>query len=164
MEKLFEKALGLTIAKFNYKSLKTEQETCIKKLVADRDNVFAVLPTGYGKSLIYQVLPSVFTEMDVLEHGQCNDTHTVILVSPLEYIRVQQVENLKRLGIRAASLGPSFNTKDSAISDLKAESAQVIYGSAEQWLSDTWIKKLKDGDLGNVIALVIDEVHTVEMW
>ena len=70
MDKLFEKALGLTIAKFNYN---------------------------------YQVLPSVFTKMDVLEHGQCNDTHTVIVVSPLEYIRVQQVENLKCLGIQAAS-------------------------------------------------------------
>ena len=155
----FKKALDLTVAKFNYHSVKKEQETCIQKLVVDREDVFAVLPTGYGKSLIYQVLPSVFTEMDVLEYGQCNDTHIVIVVSPLEYIRVQQVENLKRLGVRAVSLGPSFNPTH----DLNSE-AQIIYGSAEQWLSDTWIKKLKDGDLGNVKALVIDEVHTVEMW
>ena len=68
-------------------------------------------PTGYGKSLIYQVLPSVFTEMDVLEYGQCNDTHTVIVVSPLEYISMQQLENLKCLRIRAEKLGPLFNTK-----------------------------------------------------
>jgi ATP-dependent DNA helicase RecQ len=159
-DKLFEQALELTLKKFKFHSLKVEQETCIRKLVVDHEDVFAVLPTGYGKSLIYQVLPSVFTEMDVLEYGHCNDAHIVIVVSPLEYIRVQQVENLNRLGIWAVSLGPSFNPTE----NVEAVSARIIYGSAEQWLSDTWIKKLKDGELGIVKTLVIDEVHTVEMW
>lgn len=55
---LFKKALHLTaVAKFGYYSLKLEQEAYIKKLVVDCEDVsVAVLPTGYGKSLIYQIL------------------------------------------------------------------------------------------------------------
>ncbi|CAB3980294.1 THAP domain-containing 9 [Paramuricea clavata] len=107
-EGIVEAIATSVLAQFNYRLLKTKQETCIKKLVVDCEDVFAVLPTGYGKSLIYQILPLVFTEMDVLEYGQCNDTHTVIVVSPLEYIRVQRVENLKRLRLRAVLLDASL--------------------------------------------------------
>ncbi len=39
-DNLFKKALDLTVAKFNYHSLKKEQETCIQKLVVDREDVF----------------------------------------------------------------------------------------------------------------------------
>ena len=107
-----------------------------------------MLPTGYGKSLIYQILPLVFSEIYRMEYGQCDDNHVVIVVSPLEYIRVQQVESLKRMGVWAALLGTS--PSDTPCINSESEFPQVLYGSAEQWLSDTWSNRLRHSDLGNV--------------
>ena len=56
--------------------LKDEQRTAIKAFV-DRKDVFAVLPTGFGKSLIYQLTPMVAKKM-----GR-NENPVVIVVSPL---------------------------------------------------------------------------------
>ena len=60
--------------------------------------VFAVLLTGLGRSLIYQVLPALFFELHRLRHTIKNFVVTV--VSRLEYIHVQQVESLRKLGIQ----------------------------------------------------------------
>jgi ATP-dependent DNA helicase RecQ len=161
-DELFDKALALSLTKFKYCSLKQEQKACVKKLVVDREDVFAVLPTGYGKSLIYEVLPFVFSKMNRLESDQCDDNNVVIVVSPLEYIHVQQVESLKQIGVCAVFLGHLLSETHGLYSE--EGFAQLLYGSAEQWLSDMWANKLKQGELGNVQVLVIDKVHTVDTW
>ena len=81
-DELSEKALSISLSKLGSSSLKLEQEACMKELVVDREDVFVVLPTCYG--LIYQVLPCFFE-----------------IETPLEYIRVQQDDGLKRRGVRA---------------------------------------------------------------
>jgi superfamily II DNA helicase RecQ len=63
-------------------------------------DVFAVLPTAFRKPLIYQVLPALFSELHRLLRGTI-ENFVVAVVSPLEYIRVQQVETLRKLGIQA---------------------------------------------------------------
>jgi superfamily II DNA helicase RecQ len=161
-DELFEKALSISLSKLGYSSLKQEQKACVKKLVVDREDVFAVLPTGYGKSPIYQVLPYVSSELKRLQ-GLCDDNQAVIVVSPLEYIRVQQVDGLKRQGVRAVLLEHSLG-ETTGILNSEVGLPQVLYGSAEQWLSSTWTNALKDGVLESVQVLVIDEVHTVETW
>jgi superfamily II DNA helicase RecQ len=64
--------------------------------------VFALLPTGFGKSLIYQVLPALFSELHRLLRGAI-ENFVVAVVSPLEYICVQrQVEtDLEKAWARA---------------------------------------------------------------
>jgi superfamily II DNA helicase RecQ len=53
-----ERALSKSLTKFGHTTLKEQQKSCIRKLVVDSQgpSVFAVLPTGFGESLIYQVL------------------------------------------------------------------------------------------------------------
>ena len=156
---------------FQVKNLKKEQRECLEKVLSNED-VLAVLPTGYGKSLIYQLLPSVYEEMYRQTHEGINSTNIssisppkrccIVVVSPLEYIRKQQVLNRERLGcgIKATSIGESGTT------DEKIESGfyNIIYGSAEQWLSHRWKACLQSGSLHEAKVLVVDEIHTVETW
>jgi superfamily II DNA or RNA helicase len=101
----------LVLAKYFYAALKffpniklkEEQEVCIRSIVLDKMDVLAVLPTGYGKSIIYQILPKVISELRYNHTGD-RKTVTVIVVSPLEQIRKQQVERLNVRGIKSASL------------------------------------------------------------
>ena len=90
----FERALSKSLTKFGHTTLKEQQKSCIRKLVVDSQDVFAVLPTGFGKSLIYQVLPTLFSELHRLCHGTVKN-FVVAVVIPLEFIRVQQVERTK---------------------------------------------------------------------
>ena len=75
----------------------------MRKLVVDSQDVFAVLPTAFRKPLIYQVLRALFSELHRLLRGTI-ENFVVAVVSPLEYIRVQQVETfriIRKLGIQA---------------------------------------------------------------
>ena len=118
-----------------------------------------MLPTGFGKSAIYQLIPKVLSHM-----GRTADDikTTVAVVSPLDYIRKQQVAAIEKLnfGISAAAMGES-NLNDKEIEEGRFE---IVYGSAEQWLSDRWRKALQFGALHQTKVLVVDEVHTVATW
>ena len=72
------------VRSLGYISLKSEQKAVIKDFVMGND-VFAVLPTGYGKSLCYVCLPGVFDEI-----FDCT-TSIIAVVTPLTSIMKDQV-------------------------------------------------------------------------
>ena len=79
-------------------TLRKEQIDCVKNLVFSKRDVVALLPTGFGKSLIYQLLPEL--------HKARNDSRRIVLVvTPLTAIMTEQAKSFKSLGIRAAVLG-----------------------------------------------------------
>ena len=84
---------------------------------------------------------------------------TVAVVSPLDYIRKQQVASIEKMdcGICAAAIGESIQG-DSEIENGKFD---IMIGSVELWLSDRWRKALQFGALHQTKVLVVDEVHTV---
>ena len=147
-------------------TLRKEQIDCVKNLVFSKRDVVALLPTGFGKSLIYQLLPEL--------HKARNDSRRIVLVvTPLTAIMTEQAKSLKSLGIRAAVLGenqPGQAQGPQGQDEMKLESitrgeVDIIFGSAETWLSNEWQKNLKDSNLGQLISeIAIDEVHTVIEW
>ena len=159
-EDVFKDVLNKVLEIYRIKNLKENQKKSIRLLALDKRDVLAVLPTGYGKSLIYQVLPKLFEEGYNLLYGS-KKTFSIIVVSPLEYIREQQVIKLNALGIKAVCLEKSTET-DRAI--LSGHSYEILFGSAEQWLSSKWKKAIQEKRITNITALVVDEVHTVELW
>ena len=87
----FSTALAEALRYFKYGSLKLEQIECLRRVIYLREDVLAVLPTGFGKSLIYQIIPKVLK-------NENDDTQKFIVcvVSPLEYIRKQQLASINR--------------------------------------------------------------------
>ena len=58
-EQIFENCLQKSLEAFQITSLKSDQTVCIRTLLVERCDVFAILPTGFGKSIIYQILLAV---------------------------------------------------------------------------------------------------------
>ena len=108
---------------FKIVDLNVHHREAIAYFVDKKKDVFINLPTGFGKSLIYQALPIVF---DVTRNST---GHIVVVISPLVNLMKDQVENLKKLGISAISL--------SDVKDLEAKDVEeghlyaVVYGTPE---------------------------------
>ena len=78
-----EAALRRTLSKQGMAEsfLKSKQRAALEALVRDKRDLSAILPTGYGKSLIYQLLPDVFNVI----RGKVNSANSAVLVvSPSE--------------------------------------------------------------------------------
>ena len=116
----------LVSQKFCIRELNALQKEAIIQFVEKQRDVFINLPTGFGKSFIYQALPLVFDAM----HGE---GHIVVVVSPLVSLMKDQVQKLRNLGISAVTL-----------SDIEEEDAKavekgffsVVYGSPEAFLKE----------------------------
>ncbi|XP_078581267.1 putative ATP-dependent DNA helicase RecS [Branchiostoma floridae x Branchiostoma japonicum] len=132
-------------------SLKPEQIDALKAFIGGRD-VLALLPTGFGKSLIYQIAPLVWKKL-----GRANPI--VIVVSPLVALMEDQVRESAKLGVKAVQLG---NADD----DIAKGQYQLVYGGPERWiLQDQWREMLSSAVYrDNLAGLVVDEVHVTYKW
>ena len=83
-----------------YERLKEEQLLAIEKFVSGSD-VFVSLPTGFGKSLIYGLLPAVFDRLK----GYREPTSVALIVSPLASLMIDQKARFLPRGISAEFLG-----------------------------------------------------------
>jgi ATP-dependent DNA helicase RecQ len=134
---------------FGYTGFRKGQEDVIDTLLAGKD-VLAVMPTGAGKSLCYQ-LPALMME------------GLTIVISPLISLMKDQVEALRDEGIPAAYLNSSLTPADYAGVLLRAAGGQyrILYVAPE---------RLGHGDIVRITEtvkvsmVVIDEAHCVSQW
>ena len=121
-------------------------------MLAGKD-VLAVLPTGFGKSRIYQAYTSI---VDAERNGA-----VVLVVSPLQSIIEDQIESLNAVGFPASDLSKLQPE------DLKDCSFKLLFSSAERVLLSDVINELKDRTSKlheRLSCIVVDESHTVETW
>ena len=80
----------------------------------------------------------------------------VVVLSPLEYIRKQQVENIKKedCGIAVATIGESVEVDR----EIETGNVDIVYGNDKQCPSDRWRKALRCGNLHQTKVLVVDEI------
>ena len=81
---------------FKINDFNEHQKTAILTIVEENSDLFVNLPTGFGKSLIFQAIPLIF---DCLRMD--NQGHIVVVVSPLINLITDQVSYLQGLGITA---------------------------------------------------------------
>ena len=84
------------------KKVRAEQKQALLHLITGRD-VFVNLPTGFGKSPIYQLAPSIVEEMSHLD-GKIRSA-VILVISPLVSLMKDQVQYLQQKGIKASFIG-----------------------------------------------------------
>ena len=134
---------------FGHQAFRPGQEQIVGAVLSGQD-VMAVMPTGSGKSLGYQ-LPAVVLP------------GTTLVVSPLISLMKDQVDELNRRGIRAGalhSLLPAAARRD-IWTDARAGRLRLLYVSPERFASGEFVSLLRELP---VSRFVIDEAHCVSQW
>lgn len=165
----FKEALSYALAKLGTPelSLKEEQVLAIHTVYSGRD-VFVWLPTGFGKSVCFQVLPFVFDYKSNVSASAVKRS-VVIVVAPLVALMVDQVESLRAKGVDAAIVS-SGGREGRVADDLLAsedtlDTASLLFCSPEALLQDRWLDALENqGFSSRVRAVVVDEAHCVSKW
>lgn len=141
--------------RFCRQDFRSHQFEIISALLRNAD-VFAVLPTGHGKSLTYQ-LPAVW------EH-QTNGKFTIV-VSPLLALIADQVAQLHKLGIPAESLNSTLSAgkRKTVVSMFEHGAGCLLYVSPEQCFAAAFQKFLRQFS-AQIARVVIDEAHCAVEW
>ena len=134
---------------FGFKGFRPGQAEAIESLANGR-NTLVVMPTGAGKSLIYQLaalsMPGV-----------------TLVVSPLISLMQDQVDSLAHRGISAAFINSSISTSEQAerISAMVAGRYKLVYIAPERLRSTAFQDALTKVNVG---LLAVDEAHCVSQW
>ncbi|MBO5804336.1 MAG: RecQ family ATP-dependent DNA helicase [Bacteroidales bacterium] len=142
MEKILEKYWG-------YTSFRPKQREIIDSALAGRDTL-AILPTGGGKSLCFQI-PSLARP------------GIAIVVTPLISLMKDQVQNLKARGIKALAIysGMTFHEIDVALDNAIYGDYKFLYVSPERLRTDIFLARVAKMEVN---FIVVDEAHCISQW
>ncbi|XP_063436992.1 ATP-dependent DNA helicase Q1-like [Mytilus trossulus] len=168
-EDLFNHALNAALRKRNITyNLKTLQKECIQSVLEHKD-VFGMLPTGYGKSLIYTVLPDFFfihQQLSIVSNITPvleRDTSIIIVISPLVSLMKDQEIAFNTMGIDCAYLGDMDDKVK--LKNIENGLVPILLMSPESLFSGKWRNLLTNKVYQcHLSAIVIDEAHCVEEW
>jgi ATP-dependent DNA helicase RecQ len=134
---------------FGYPSFRPLQREICEATLAGRD-VFALLPTGGGKSLCFQI--------PALARGGLT-----VVVSPLIALMKDQVDQLQASGVAATFLNSSLDADEarSRLRGLHRHEYRLLYVAPERLMLEGWVDNLKQW---NVTCIAIDEAHCVSEW
>ncbi len=134
---------------FGYDEFRPLQREIMDASLAGRDAV-AILPTGAGKSLCYQ-LPALVRE------------GLTVVVSPLIALMKDQVDQLDASGVAATFINSSLDGEEARrrIAGLNAGNYQLLYVAPERLMLPDFLSRLKDWQIA---ALAVDEAHCISEW
>ncbi|MDZ5010536.1 DEAD/DEAH box helicase, partial [Clostridium perfringens] len=134
---------------YGYKSFRKGQESIIKSIL-NKSDVLAIMPTGGGKSICYQI-PALLLE------------GITIVISPLISLMKDQVDTIKQMGIESTYLNSSLISKEfnEIISNIKENKYKIIYVAPERLESYEFIMAITECKISQI---AIDEAHCVSQW
>jgi ATP-dependent DNA helicase RecQ len=144
------KALHRTLqAVFNFDGFRPGQEAVIDSVLHGRDTL-AIMPTGAGKSLCYQLpalhLPGI-----------------TLVVSPLISLMKDQADKLDDLGVDASPINSTLTTQEerAALATIREEQTEFILTTPERLGDGDFVQTLRGKHLD---LFVVDEAHCISQW
>jgi ATP-dependent DNA helicase RecQ len=132
---------------FGFDHFRGVQEQVIARILAGR-HTLAVMPTGSGKSLCYQ-LPALIRD------------GTALVISPLIALMHDQIRSAEATGIRAASLTSADSDRERTIARLRAGELDLLYVAPERATGEGFRRLIATVPLA---LIAIDEAHCVSEW
>ena len=132
---------------FQYNDFKIDQRKVIESFIEGK-NTLAIMPTGYGKSICFQI-PAL-------------DVGRTLVISPLIALMSDQVNSLKEKGIGAEYIN-STNSKshNKILYDFKNNKIKILYVAPERFDNELFIKEINNIDIN---LFVVDEAHCIAEW
>ena len=136
-------------AVFGYDSFRPGQEAVINAILEGRD-ILAVMPTGAGKSLCYQVPAMLLSGI-------------TLVISPLISLMQDQVKALNEAGVDAAFINSSLSEKElnDTFKNAYKGHYKIIYVAPERLMSEGFISFAKSVEISMV---TVDEAHCISQW
>ena len=136
-------------AVFGYDSFRQGQESVINAVLDGRD-ILAVMPTGAGKSLCYQVPAMLLSGI-------------TLVISPLISLMQDQVKALNEAGVNAAFINSSLSEKElnDTFKNAYKGHYKIIYVAPERLMSEGFISFAKSVEISMV---TVDEAHCISQW
>ncbi|WP_082232555.1 DNA helicase RecQ [Halobacillus massiliensis] len=146
---MIEKAQQILQEYYGFPSFRPGQEEVIHN-VFEQNNTLAVMPTGGGKSLCYQI-PGLTLE------------GTAVIISPLISLMKDQVDALLSYGIAATYINSSlsFEEQQQRMNDIERGRYKFVYVAPERFDSGSFISTIKRINLSLV---AFDEAHCISQW
>jgi ATP-dependent DNA helicase RecQ len=134
---------------FGFESLRRGQREAVASVVAGK-NTLVVMPTGAGKSLVYQL-------------SACLLDGVTVVISPLIALMKDQVDALDRRGIPAVALNSSMPVEQqrAGLDALRRGSVRLVYVAPERLRNKSFLRALAEA---RVALLAVDEAHCVSQW
>lgn len=146
---MFEKAQKYLNDFFGYSSFRKNQKPVVKSILSHKDTL-AILPTGGGKSICYQI-PAL-----------CFDGITIV-ISPLISLMKDQVDTLNSIGINSAFINSSMSRSEISLTlkNMFLGKFKLIYIAPERLCSKEFINTVMKT---NISQIAIDEAHCISQW
>ncbi|MGV3463981.1 MAG: DNA helicase RecQ [Heyndrickxia sp.] len=146
---LLSKAKDILQSYYGYTEFRKGQETIIDQVLHGKDTV-AIMPTGGGKSICYQIPALMFSGI-------------TIVISPLISLMKDQVDALTNAGIPATFINSSISSSemDERLRRMEAGEFKLIYIAPERLEATSFLELL---NRVNVSLLAIDEAHCISQW
>jgi len=134
---------------FGIQQLRDGQQRVIDSVLDGKDTL-AIMPTGSGKSLCYQIPARILEGM-------------TIVVSPLISLMKDQLEKLEEMGIRAVQVNSSLSAEEEreALAAIASNSCEIVFCTPERLVMAEFVEVLKPV---KIALVVIDEAHCISQW
>ncbi len=134
---------------FGLAQLRDAQQRVIDSVLDGRDTL-AIMPTGSGKSLCYQIPARILEGM-------------TIVVSPLISLMKDQLEKLEEMGIRAVQVNSTLHAEEerNALAAIAEGRCEIVFCTPERLTTPEFVDLLKQV---KVALVVIDEAHCISQW